>query len=393
MEYYKIDPQKPDRRIVKRAVEVLKSGGIIVYPTNTLYGLGVDAFNKRALDRLFVIKQRGPYQAVSLLVASLEQLRSLFAKLTPKQYEHLLKILPGKFTILAESRFTQNLPYLSSKFDENAPPKVGFRVAEFPVCKQLSLQLGSPITATSANLTGHPNARTVQDVIAQFGDRLDLILDAGPVRNIKGSTIIDLTKDPYLIVREGAVPVKELKKKLPDVKFKKRKDRFQVTFVCSGNICRSAMAKGILTETVSKTRFKDLMIIDSAGTLPHASGPAHPLTIEVAGAFGIDLHTHQAKPINMSIVEQSDLLIAMAVNHYEFLREHYPEHKEKIVLLKEWHRHTKLANPSIADPIGHDREFFEKTFKEIQSEIKRILPFLFGEVKKFIAYHEIRLGA
>lgn len=392
MEYYKINPQKPDYKIVKRAIQVLKGGGIIVYPTNTLYGLGVDAFNKRALDRLFVIKQRGPHQAVSLLVASLEQLRSLFGVLPSTQYKHLLRLLPGKFTFLVQSRLRENLLYLATKTDaQNKTPKVGFRIAEFPLCKQLSLGLGSPITSTSANLTGRPNARTVQDVIAQFGDRLDLILDAGPVKDISGSTVIDLTKKPYLIVREGAEPLDEIKKKLPDVEFKRRKEKFQVTFVCSGNICRSAMAKGILSEVLSKTRFKDLIIVESAGTLKLASGPAHPLTVEIAAEHGIDLSTHQAKPISQAIVEQSDLLIAMAVNHYEFLRAHFPDHKEKIILLKEWHRSTKLANPSVADPIGHDRPFFEKTFREIQSEIKRILPYLFGEVKKFIAYHEIRM--
>ncbi len=389
MEYYKIDPEHPDEKIIKRAVEVLKNGGIIVYPTNTLYGLGVDAFNRKALERLFVVKQRGAHQAVSLLVASLEQLRSLFAKLSPAQYEHLLKLLPGKFTILAHSRFRQNLMYLAPETPQNAAARVGFRVAEFPLCKQLCLQLGSPVTATSANVSGQPNARTVQDVIAQFGDRLDLILDAGPVRDLRGSTIIDFTKTPYLIMREGAISLEELRRKLPQVPFKRRKERFQVTFVCSGNICRSAMAKGILNEIVSKTRFKHLIEVDSAGTLSLASGPAHPLTIEVAAKYGIDLKAHQAKPIDPKIMEESDILIALAVNHLEFLRNRYPQHKDKIVLLKEWHRRTKLANPSIPDPIGHDRSFFEKIFREIQSEIKRILPYLFSEVKKFMAYHEI----
>ena len=117
MEYYKINPQKPDYKIVKRAIQVLKGGGIIVYPTNTLYGLGVDAFNKRALDRLFVIKQRGPHQAVSLLVASLEQLRSLFGVLPSTQYKHLLRLLPGKFTFLVQSRLRENLLYLATKTD------------------------------------------------------------------------------------------------------------------------------------------------------------------------------------------------------------------------------------------------------------------------------------
>lgn len=392
MEYYKIDPQKPDRKIVKRAIEVLKKGGIIVYPTNTLYGLGVDAFNQKALDRLFVIKRRGPNQPVSLLVASLEQLRSLFGALSSEQYEHLLKLLPGAYTLIVQSRFKENLTYLSSGFNkEGGKAKVGFRIAEYALCRQLVLGLGSPITSTSANLTGKPNSRTVQDVIAQFGDRLDLILDAGPTPNIKGSTIIDLTKKPYLIMREGAVPIEELRKKLPDITFKKRKETFQVTFVCSGNICRSPMAQGILTEVVSKTRFKNLIKVASAGTLPMASGPAHPLTLQVLSEHGIDMHHHQARPINSQIMEESDLVICMAVNHYEYLRSTFPEYKDKVVLLKEWHRRSKLSNPSVADPIGHDKQFYEQTFDEIQAEIKRILPYLFSEVKKFIAYHEIKL--
>ncbi len=389
MEYYRIDPKKPDKKIVKRAIKVLQEGGVIVYPTNTLYGLGVDVFNQKALDRLFVLKQRGPHQPVSLLVASLEQLRSLYATVSAEQYRQLLRLLPGKYTFLLKSRFKENIPYLLSGATEGA--KTGFRIAEYDLCRQLVIGLGDPITSTSANISGKPNAKTVQDIIAQFGDRLDLILDAGPTPDLRGSTIIDLTKDPYLVVREGGVSLEELRRKWPDVPLKKRKEKFRVTFVCSGNICRSAMAQGILRETLSKTRFKNFVEVESAGTLPTASGPAHPLTLKILSAHGIDMYHHQARAINAQIVEESDLLICMAVNHYEYLRRQFPEHKEKIVLLKEWHRRSKLSNPSIADPIGHDEAFYEQTFVEIQNEIKRILPYLFSEVKKFIRYNELKI--
>jgi L-threonylcarbamoyladenylate synthase len=393
MEYYKIDPKNPDRKIVKRAIKVLQEGGIIVYPTNTLYGLGVDVFNQKALDRLFVLKQRGPRQPVSLLVASLEQLRSLYATVSAEQYRQLLRLLPGKYTFLLKSRFKENMPYLSSgqRDSDGEGPKAGFRIAECDLCRQLVIGLGDPITSTSANISGKPNAKTVQDIIAQFGDRLDLILDAGPTPDLRGSTIIDLTKNPYLVVREGAVTLAELRRKWTDVPFRKRKEKFRVTFVCSGNICRSAMAEGILREILSKTRFKNVVEVESAGTLPGASGPAHPLTLKTLNAHGIDMYHHQARAINAQIVEESDLLICMAVNHYEYLRAHFPQHKEKIVLLKEWHRRSKLSNPSIADPIGHDEAFYEQTFVEIQNEIKRILPYLFSEVKKFIRYNELKI--
>lgn len=194
MEYYKINPLKPDRKILTRTLEVLKAGGIIVYPTNTLYGLGVDVFNQRALERLFVVKQRTIDQPVSLMVASVEQLIELFARADQRQTNVLKKLLPGKFTVILKSKFKQNLAYFSSG---SRNTKVGFRVAELPFNQKLLIKFGNPISSTSANVSGKPNAKTVQEIIAQFGDRLDLILDAGPAPDLTGSTIIDITKNPF----------------------------------------------------------------------------------------------------------------------------------------------------------------------------------------------------
>ncbi len=233
MEYFKINPHKPQKKIIEHAVKVLKEGGVIVYPTNTLYGLGVNAFDKKALDRLFVIKQRTPFQPISLMLASCEQLFELYADVDEEQRAHLQKLLPGKITALLKGRIDEKLPHFTSGSAEGKDrERVGFRVAELPVVQELVKGLGSPLTSTSANLSGMPNARTIQEIIAQFGDRLDLILDAGPAPDIQGSTIIDFTKTPYLIMREGAVTLKDLQKRLPDVAFKKRREQFVVTFVC-----------------------------------------------------------------------------------------------------------------------------------------------------------------
>lgn len=388
MEYYKIDPLKPDRNVLNRTIEVLRSGGIIVYPTNTLYGLGVDAFNLKALERLFIVKQRTMDQPVSLMVASIEQLVQLFARTDERQQKVLRKLLPGKFTVILESKFKQNLAYFASGPSKT---KVGFRVAELPFNQKLLIKFGNPISSTSANVAGKPNAKTVQEIIAQFGDRLDLILDAGPTPDLKGSTIIDLAKNPFLMLREGSVNLSQVKKIIAPEKVLKRKEKFVITFVCSGNICRSPMAEGILKKFLSRTKFKNLVVVQSAGTLELTSGPAHPNAISVARLLGVDIAAHQARTITREMVEQSDLIIAMALNHFEFLKSNFPDQAEKVVLLKTWERKTGIGNPSIPDPIGHDINFFEKVAEEIKNEIKRIMPFLFQRIKKFVEYNDLNL--
>ena len=388
MEYYRIDPGHPDRKILNRTVQVLSEGGIIVYPTNTLYGLGVNAFNPKALERLFVIKQRTIDQPISLMVASIEQLIQLFARVDDRQKRVLSKLFPGKFTVILESKFKENLAYFASGPKRN---KVGFRVADLPFNKKLLIKFGNPISSTSANISGKSNASNVQEIIAQFGDRLDLILDAGPAPDLAGSTIIEMTKKPFLILREGAVKKEEVEKLIAPEKVRKRKEKFTITFICSGNICRSPIAAGILKEMIAKTKFRNLVTIQSAGTLSLTTGPAHPNAVSVARFLGTDISAHQARPVSEQIMKDSDLIIAMALNHLQYLKTHFPEHAHKVVLLKSWKRKTGIANPSIPDPIGHDLNFFEQVAVEIKNELKRIMPYLFREIKKFIEYNDLKL--
>ncbi len=388
MEYYKIDPLKPDKKILQRALAVLKAGGIIVYPTNTLYGLGVDAFNQKALERLFVIKQRTIDQPVSLMVATVEQLVEKFARADERQISTLNKLLPGKFTVILESKLKKNLAYFGSG-PKNS--KIGFRVPELPFNQKLLSEFGNPISSTSANVSGKPDAKTVQEIIAQFGDRLDLILDAGPAPDMEGSTIIDLTQNPYIIVREGSIKLDEVSRIVSPANVLKRKGKFVITFVCTGNICRSPMAEGILKEFLSRTKFKNLVAVQSAGTLELTSGPAHPHAVKVARSLGVDISTHQARAIDKKIMDESDLVFAMAFNHLEYLRMHFPDQAEKIVLLKNWQRKTTLSNPSIADPIGHEIHFFKQVAMEIKNEINRIMPFLFQKLKKFAENNALKV--
>ena len=97
----------------------------------------------------------------------------------------------------------------------------------------------------------------------------------------------------------------------------------------------------------------------------------------------IDINAHISKHVQAKIVRESNLIIAMALDHYGYLRSKYPAFKNKIILLKQWKKSRVLTNPSISDPIGHDEKYFKDTFREINAEINRIKPYIFSEIKKY----------
>ena len=389
MQYVKINPQKPDSGIIDRAVKVLKKGGIIVYPTDTLYGLGVDVNNVQAVYKLYLLKQRDLRLPISLMVASIEDMEKISGKPDERTRTILTRMLPGKFTVLLNRKKGLNLAAFDEFLPEEASSKIGFRIPDSPLCQQISAVLGNPISSTSANISGKGNLQSVRDIVAHFGDKLDLILDAGALPSKAGSTIIDLTKTPLLVKREGDISLAEVRKLLNDPSVQKSKDTYTITFVCSGNICRSAMAEGLLKALMKRTKFRSIVAVNSAGTLALPSSPAHETAIKIAAEQGVDIRTHRSRFITKQIVEQADLIIAMARDHLEYLQKRFPEHRKKVVLLKEWKRNQPLFNPSIADPIGHDPQFFREVFNGIRIEIKRIMPYLFEEIKKFMDYNDI----
>lgn len=390
MEYYKINHTKPDAKIIARAVQILKQGGVLAYPTDTLYGLGVDVFNDKALSKLFLLKKRKTNEAISFIIDSLDTLEKFIGKIDPVKRKQIKKLLPGKYTIIIENENPQSQiksDFLSSR--KHALNKIGFRIPDHPIVHRLCGGLGAPITSTSANISGQNNVSSVTEVVAHFGNRLDCILDAGPISDNRGSTVIDFTKNPYMIMRQGEVSLARIREILPGVPFQLRKNKMVVLFVCSGNICRSPMAEGILKSALEKTKYAVYFDIKSAGTLNIASVPAYDFSLKVADEHQVDLFGHRSRPITDELINQADIVFCMALNHLNYLKARYPNNKEKFVLLREWNREALLSNPSIADPIGHDLDFFRKTYQDIQTEINRILPHLMKQVKAFIDHNEL----
>ena len=389
MEYYKLNPNNPDPVSISRTVEVLKEGGIIVYPTDTLYGLGVDMTNQKAVNKLLHLKRRNINSPISIMVNSINSMEEIIGPISPKKQALLKNILPGKFTILLKNKsekVSEN-KYLWNPLDQD---KIGFRIPDLAVCRELSIQLKKPISSTSANISGQESVISIQEVVSYFGNKLDLILDAGPMKSNKGSTVIDLTKLPFMVFREGDISMEQLSEMLPGISFEIRKTKFIVVFVCTGNICRSPMGEGILKAMVEKTKFNDIFSIQSAGTLNLGPVHAHDFSLKVADDNEIDLSAHRARQISEQIVDEASIIFCLAMDHLQYLRKNYPNYRHKFQLLKDWKRDNPLAVPSIADPIGHELKFFEKTYSEIYTEIKRVFPFILNELKKFMEYNEIK---
>lgn len=195
----KVNPAAPEPPLVAAAVACLRRGGLVAYPTDTLYGLGVDALNAEAVERLYALKGRPAGQAVPLLVSDETMLRVLVAEVPPGAARLMARFWPGVLTLVFRPQPTLPAALLGESGG------VGVRVAAHPVAAGLVRGLASPLTATSANPAGALPALSAEMVQEYFGAKVDLILDGGPSPIGQGSTVLDVTVDPPRLVREGVI--------------------------------------------------------------------------------------------------------------------------------------------------------------------------------------------
>jgi len=184
--------------------EVFKNGGVIAYPTETFYGLGVDPFNIRAVKRLFLLKGRPEKNPISLIIKDRLMLERLVQGVPHAAEKLIEKFWPGPLTIIFKAK-----AHLPAELLANTG-KVGVRVSSNPVAQRLVEELDSPMTATSANPSGKEPPRSPSEVIGYFNGSIDMLIDGGALAGRFGSTIVDITNDRIEIIREGAIPASKL---------------------------------------------------------------------------------------------------------------------------------------------------------------------------------------
>ncbi|MBN1625841.1 MAG: threonylcarbamoyl-AMP synthase [Deltaproteobacteria bacterium] len=188
---------------IDEARGVLLSGGVVSFPTETFYGLAVNPMDEDAVDRLFRIKKRGPDRPILILLPSLESLDLYAAEIPDIAGDLIKRFWPGPLTILFRA-----MPCLSQRLTAGTG-RIGMRLSSHPVATALAGSINSPVTGTSANISGSPACRTAMEVYEYFKEDI-LILNGGETRGGIGSTILDVTVKPPEIVREGAIGKEQL---------------------------------------------------------------------------------------------------------------------------------------------------------------------------------------
>jgi len=196
MEYYELHPENPQLRYINKAVYVLKKGGIIIYPTDTVYGIGCDIFNKSALERVQSIKNNPDIKLLSFICHSFKDI-SNYAKISDSAYRLMKYLLPGPYTfILPAAKQVPKILWTKRK-------TVGIRIPNYKVALKLVEELGNPIISTSTTRSNGEILFVPNEIRSIFNSQVDLMLASGNLSGIP-SSVIDLSADEPVVIRKGA---------------------------------------------------------------------------------------------------------------------------------------------------------------------------------------------
>ncbi len=184
---------------LQTAIEALKRGEVIVFPTETLYGLGADALNDEAVSTVFQLKGRDPNIPIPVLIADEPMLGQVVDQIPPLAQALMLEFWPGPLTLVLPARAGIPKPLL------NATGGVGIRISSQSIATRLVQDLGRPLTATSANPSGRAPARTLDEAKNYFNGDVKVFIDGGPLTSITGSTVAEVQGDRLRIIRRGEI--------------------------------------------------------------------------------------------------------------------------------------------------------------------------------------------
>ena len=210
MQIFKIDQSNPDPEIILEITDLLRTGGVIAFPTDTFYGLGVDIFNYTAIEKVFKIKERMYEKPILILISDKTGLTQYVSKKDIPPYAQLLvdKLWPGPLTLIFNA--SESIPRILT----GTTGKIGIRLPDHTFCRRLVRNLGRPITATSANISNMPSMNNPEEVLKTLKDRIDGLVDGGVTKGGLESTVVDVTGNEPAVLREGAISLARIKEVL-----------------------------------------------------------------------------------------------------------------------------------------------------------------------------------